>query len=284
MSILKLSAVVMATLGPLFAPGLARAATEQPRYTMLQKSGVVELRQYGSRVAAETVVRGDEVSARNKGFQAIAGYIFGANQSRASIAMTAPVAQTPAKGQTIAMTAPVAQSAQGPEGWRVQFFMPAGYTLQTLPRPNNPEVTLVELPPQRFAVVRFSGLAGRGAVAAQTRALTSAVARAGWTVTGPPVVWFYDPTWTQPPLRRNEVAVPVAAEKPRPPAVRLFPNPAAIGRLVEFAGLQAGLDHLGVGRGAGGLDGHAVLGRGLAVERGAAFIDLVDCGLEHGVG
>lgn len=212
MSILKLGALVTVVLGPLVAPGLARAATEQPKYTVLQEAGAVELRQYSPRLAAETVVRGDEVGARSKGFQAIAGYIFGANQGRASIAMTAPVAQTPAKGQSIAMTAPVAQSDQGQDGWRVQFFMPARYTLETLPRPNNPEVRLVELPAQRFAVLRFSGMAGRAAVAARTQALTSAVADAGWTVTGPPVVWFYDPPWTLPPLRRNEVALPVAAE------------------------------------------------------------------------
>ena len=29
---------------------------------------------------------------------------------------------------------------------------------------------------------------------------------------GDPVVWFYDPPWTLPPLRRNEVAVRVTRQ------------------------------------------------------------------------
>jgi hypothetical protein len=31
----------------------------------------------------------------------------------------------------------------------------------------------------------------------------------GFEPTGPPFAWFYDPPWTIPVLRRNEVVVPV---------------------------------------------------------------------------
>ena len=209
MATLKLGGLIAAVLGALFTPDLARATTEQPDYRVLHRDGAVELRRYGPRLAAETVVRGDEVSARNKGFQAIAGYIFGGNQGKASIAMTAPVAQ--AKAEKIAMTAPVAQAPAADGSWRIQFFMPAKYTRDTLPKPNNPAVKIVELPGEQFAVLRFSGLAGRGAVAARTRELSAKAAAMGWKVTGAPVVWFYDPPWTLPPMRRNEVALPVAA-------------------------------------------------------------------------
>jgi hypothetical protein len=155
-------------------------------------------------------IGGDEVSARNQGFRIIADYIFGANQGRASIAMTSPVAQAAVRPETIAMTAPVAQSA-GKEGeWRVQFFMPARYTRETLPKPNSSRVRITELPAQRFAVLRFSGLAGRATVAGKTEELKGKVAALGWTVTGAPVTWFYDPPWTLPPMRRNEVALPIS--------------------------------------------------------------------------
>lgn len=205
----KIGALVAGVLSATFTPELARAATEQPHYTVLHREGALELRRYAPRLAAETVVRGDEVSARNKGFQAIAGYIFGGNRSKTSIAMTAPVAQ--AKAEKIAMTAPVAQAPAADGSWRVQFFMPAKYTRETLPTPNNPDVRIVELPGEQYAVLRFSGLAGRGAVAARTKELSARAAEMGWKVTGAPVVWFYDPPWTLPPMRRNEVAVPVAA-------------------------------------------------------------------------
>ncbi len=208
MAALKLSAIVVATLGTVFAPDLARAGAEQPDYKVLHREGAVELRRYGPRLVAETVVRGDEVSARNKGFQAIAGYIFGRNQAGKSIPGTAPVAQ--AKAEKIAMTAPVAQARAADGSWRVQFFMPAKYTVETLPRPNDPAVKIVQLPSEQYAVLRFSGLAGRSAVATRTRELSAKAAAMGWTVTGSPVVWFYDPPWTLPPMRRNEVALPVA--------------------------------------------------------------------------
>jgi hypothetical protein len=210
MDFTKLGALTVGALATVLPSGIARAATEQPTYTVLERSGGVELRQYSPRLVAETTVKGDEVSARNEGFRVIAGYIFGANQGRAAIAMTSPVAQSPARAETIAMTAPVAQSAgQGGE-WKVQFFMPAKYTLATLPKPNSALVRITELPAQRFAVLRFSGLAGRGTVASKTEDLKAKVAALGWTVAGAPVTWFYDPPWTLPPMRRNEVALPIA--------------------------------------------------------------------------
>jgi hypothetical protein len=207
----KFSAMALGALAASLPFGPARAATEQPAYTVVERSGGVELRQYSPRLVAETTVRGDEVSARNQGFRVIADYIFGANQGRASIAMTSPVAQAAVRPEAIAMTAPVAQSAGKNGEWRVQFFMPARYTRDTLPKPNSSRVVITELPAQRYAVLRFSGLAGRAAVATRTEELKTRVAALGWTVTGAPVTWFYDPPWTLPPMRRNEIALPVAA-------------------------------------------------------------------------
>lgn len=210
MDFTRLGALTLGVLATALPSGTARAATEQPTYTVVERSGGVELRQYSPRLVAETTVRGDEVSARNQGFRVIADYIFGANQGRASIAMTSPVAQAAVRPESIAMTAPVAQSAVKDGEWRVQFFMPVKYSRETLPKPNSPRVRITELPAQRFAVLRFSGLAGRAAVAAKTEELRTRVAARGWTVTGAPVTWLYDPPWTLPPMRRNEVALPIA--------------------------------------------------------------------------
>lgn len=211
MDFTRLGALTLGALATVLPSGAARAATEQPTYTVVERSAGVELRQYSPRLVAETTVKGDEVSARNQGFRVIADYIFGANQGRAPIAMTSPVAQTAVRPESIAMTAPVAQSAVSAGEWRVQFFMPAKYSRQTLPKPNSSKVRITELPAQRFAVLRFSGLAGRAAVAAKMEELKLKVASRGWTVTGAPVTWFYDPPWTLPPMRRNEVALPISA-------------------------------------------------------------------------
>lgn len=193
-----------------------RSGTEEPAYTVVERIGEVEIRRYGPRIAAQTVVSGSDEAARNRGFQRLANYIFGGNTARSSIAMTAPVAQVPETGTrgvsaSIAMTAPVAQGPAGGDRWIIQFFMPASWTMQTLPIPRDPAVTLVELPAETYAVLRFSGLAGTRAVAARQAELDAAVQASPWTADGDPVVWFYDPPWTVPPLRRNEVAVRLAS-------------------------------------------------------------------------
>ncbi|MBP7649414.1 MAG: heme-binding protein [Phenylobacterium sp.] len=201
----ELGAAILGGLGALVG---IRAGTEQPRYTVVERLGAIEIRHYAPRLAAEATVSGSATAARSAGFEAVAGYIFGGNTAKASIAMTAPVAQSPA-GQTIAMTAPVAQTADGLGSWKVQFIMPARYTAATLPVPTSDQVTIVELPAQDYAVLRFSGARGGPAVERRTRQLTAALSGQGWQVAGTPTAWFYDPPWTPSFLRRNEVAAPV---------------------------------------------------------------------------
>jgi hypothetical protein len=184
-----------------------RSGTEEPRFEVVDRAGAVEIRRYAPRIAAETTVAGPEEAARSDGFRRLAGYIFGGNARRDRIAMTAPVAQQP--GQRIAMTAPVAQSGDA-EGWRIRFFMPARFTLDTLPVPDDARVALVELPEETVAVLRFSGLPGAAAVARNAAALSAALETSGWAAAGPVQAWFYDPPWTVPALRRNEVAVAAA--------------------------------------------------------------------------
>jgi hypothetical protein len=184
-------------------------ATEEPRFSVVGKVGTIEIRNYGARLAADVVVQGDEEDARSNGFRLLADYIFGNNTARQSIAMTAPVSQERARSEKIDMTAPVAQTRDGSGGWRVRFFMPGQYTLATLPKPNNPAVQIVEVPGETMAVLRFSNSRSAEAIAARTAELLRGLDASSWAVTGPPVTWLYDPPWTLPFFRRNEVAVPV---------------------------------------------------------------------------
>ena len=175
-----------------------------PAYTVERTIGSgVEIRHYGPRLAAETAVSGTESAARSKGFQRLAGYIFGGNTSKASIDMTAPVAQS----KSIDMTAPVSQTRNGNDQFRIRFFMPANYTLETLPRPNDQAIEIVTVPSETIAVLRYSGSTGAEAVHASEATLMRAVTAAGLHPSGAPFTWFYDPPWTLPPLRRTEAAV-----------------------------------------------------------------------------
>ena len=187
-----------------------RSGTEEPAYQSVATVGEIDIRLYGERIAAQTEVTGNSDAARNQGFRRLAGYIFGGNAQRASIAMTAPVSQAGTGGsQTIAMTAPVAQTPSGVDRWTVQFFMPAAYAMAELPVPNDPTVELVVVPAETYAVVRFIGVGSVRAVETHKAQLLAGLAGSGWTVRGEPVVWFYDPPWTLPPMRRNEVAIRV---------------------------------------------------------------------------
>ena len=190
-----------------------RSGTEEPAFTEVERVGAVEIRTYGERIAAQTVVSGTSEAARNQGFQRLAGYIFGGNTDRSSIAMTAPVAQAETGGsRSIAMTAPVAQVPADGNRWTIQFFMPAEYSLATLPIPRDPSVVLTAVPAETYAVLRFSGLGSARTVAEKQAELEAALTGSQWVSAGDPVVWFYDPPWTLPPLRRNEVAVRVSRQ------------------------------------------------------------------------
>jgi len=183
-----------------------RSGTEQPRYDVVGQVGALEIRQYGPRIAAQVTVPGDEDSARSAGFRRVAAYIFGDNQAHAKVEMTAPVSQS--ASESIAMTAPVSQLA-APDGWTVQFFMPAQYTLATLPKPNDPAIKLVEVPGETMAVLRYSGFYHGHVVADRRDQLIAGLAGSKWQIVDAPVAWFYDPPWALPFLRRNEVAVAV---------------------------------------------------------------------------
>jgi SOUL heme-binding protein len=183
-----------------------RIGTEEPYFVLEEQLGDIEIRRYGPRIAAQTTVSGDGDEARSAGFRRLAGYIFGGNHRNTKIAMTAPVAQ---QSEKIAMTAPVAQSQTESGDSVIRFYMPSKWSLATLPDPDDGLVSVVEVPGEMFAVLRFSGDRSPQAVAAKTDELLQALRDSAFHPDGEPVAWFYDPPWTVPFRRRNEVAVPV---------------------------------------------------------------------------
>lgn len=191
-----------------FIAGVA-LATEEPSYTVVEQAGDFELRTYDPMIVAETVVSGSMGDASSAGFRLIADYIFGNNTARQGgiekISMTAPVTLEPAS-EKISMTAPVAMERSG-ENWRVHFVMPSEYSMDTLPEPNNPAVRLREIPAQNYAVIRFSGWVGEKKVADKTAALMAWLDSKDIEPAGQPELARYNPPWTLPFLRRNEIMV-----------------------------------------------------------------------------
>lgn len=203
---MRRSLLVFLALGAT-APVRADSDVEHARYSVVASSGDVEIRDYAPQIVAETMVAGERDAAANEGFRRLAGYIFGANAPAEKIAMTAPVVQE-SQGAKIDMTAPVAQERAG-AAWKIRFTMPAKHTMASLPRPTNPQVRLAETGAKRFAAIRFSGIAGADDLAEHEAKLLDYVKREGLTPRGTPQYAFYDPPWTLPWNRRNEVMVEV---------------------------------------------------------------------------
>ena len=123
-------------------------AIEEATYTVVERDGEFEIRDYAPHVVAETVVAGSFDRAGNEAFSRLFRYISGDNRSRHKVAMTAPVSQG-SEGEKIAMTAPVEQQP-AEDRWVVSFTMPASSALETLPQPGDPQVTLRQVPARRW--------------------------------------------------------------------------------------------------------------------------------------
>ncbi len=181
-------------------------STEIPAYRVAQREGDIEIREYPALVAAEVSVGGERNTAVREGFRLLAGYIFGGNDGGRRIAMTAPVMQQPQPGTRIAMTAPVMQTEAGGR-WTVGFIMPSSWTLDTLPRPNDPQVQLRPLAPTRTAALRFSGLTREPDIIRRTERLEAYLTRHGLKPAGAPTLARYDPPWQPWFMRRNEILI-----------------------------------------------------------------------------
>ena len=182
----KLIAIVALLTGPIAMAG----DIEEPRWELLETLDKVEIRHYAPTVQAVTEI--PDSAGTSEGFRRLAGYIFGGNDNSQSIAMTAPVQETLTAGSPT-----------------MAFTMPAEYALEELPAPNDQRVSVIPVPARTVAAIRFSGWATGGKVAKMQKRLLTTLAEHRIEVTGEPVLNQYNPPWTAPFLRRNEIAIEV---------------------------------------------------------------------------
>jgi len=190
--------------------GYFTSNAEQAKYSVLKKTLGYEIRDYPAHIVAQTVVEGTSVNgdAFNKGFSIIAGYIFGGNIKKQSIAMIAPVVVQGSSEKIAMTTAPVTASATG-TSQVVSFVMPSGYTLATLPTPSDSRVKLLEVPEQKMAVRTFSWYRTDSRFEMMRKQLFTDLARDNVTIIGTPIFAGYNPPWTPPWMNRNEIMVQV---------------------------------------------------------------------------
>ena len=183
-------------------------AIEEPAYVSIEKKDAFEIREYQPKLIAQVLVNGTFDSASSKGFRLLADFIFGNNKTNdgaKKIEMTAPVVSRDAS-EKIEMTAPVL-SEEIEKGWYISFNMPKQYTKATLPIPNNLEVKIIEVPEEKYAVITFSGLVREKKYTEMLNLLNEEMKKRDLDPKGPAILARYNPPWTLPFLRRNELMV-----------------------------------------------------------------------------
>lgn len=213
------SVIIVLAMAAWIGVGLASiAGIATPEYKVLSQHDGYEIREYAPQIVAEVDVEGTFEESLNQGFRKLAGYIFGDNTAPATgagqgsqpIAMTAPVLEQATTSAPIAMTAPVLEVESGLGARRVTFVMPREYTMETLPKPRDPAVRLVEVPARRYAATTFSGWVDATRAASMKAQVLEYLARDQQKPVGPPSLAQYNPPWTPPFMRKNEILVPLS--------------------------------------------------------------------------
>ena len=186
----------------------AAQAVEEAEYTVVLEDGEFEIREYAPSIVAETVVSGEFEDAGSRAFRKLFNYIDGENHASSEIAMTAPVSQQ-AEGRKIAMTSPVSQEP-AEEGWAVSFMMPAAFTMDTIPQPNDESVVIRQIPAYRAAAIRYSGTWSQDNFDEHLSELQAWIASKDLETAGDPVWARYNAPFTPWFMRWNEILIPLS--------------------------------------------------------------------------
>lgn len=179
---------------------------EGPDYKVLDKRGDFEVREYSSYIIAKVTVTGDYDNSSGEAFRILAGYIFGKNKGQKDIAMTAPV-QIEKKSEKIAMTSPVVMS-QSEGKFTMSFSMPKEYTLESLPEALDSRIIFEKVESHIIGSHKFSGLSSRKKNNLKAKELRDWIRDLNkYKLTEGHLFAGYNPPWTLPFLKRNEVHI-----------------------------------------------------------------------------
>ena len=184
-------------------------AAEEAEYSVSLKQDKLEIREYAPSIVAEVIVIDDFEDASGAAFRKLFNYISGDNTGRSKIAMTSPVSQKP-EPEKIAMTSPVGQR-KSEQGWAVSFMMPASYTMDSIPLPDDPSVVLREIPAHRAAAIRYSGSWSEKAYKKQLALLLEWIETEKLEIVGETVWARYNAPFTPWFMRRNEILIPIGS-------------------------------------------------------------------------
>lgn len=182
-------------------------SSEEAGYQVLSEEGNIQIRLYQPMLVAETEIQADYSQAGKIGFNRLAGYIFGGNEQKQEIAMTTPVFRAPV-GPLETLSTPIQRNSETNQ-WLMSFVMPAKFALATLPQPSDPLVILKSIPAKKVATLRYSGSLNQERITEYSQILLAWLIERDIKFLSSPRSAAYDPPWTIPSLRRNEIHIDI---------------------------------------------------------------------------
>ena len=158
-------------------------ASEEVGFNIVHKTKAYEIRKYSERLVVEAINNKD-----NTTFRKLFNYIAGANSSSEKIEMTTPVTQM--KKNNVSF---------------MQFYLPSKFNKKTTPIPSNSDVKITLMEEGYFAVITYSGRSSDNNFTKYSKILSEKLLKDKILINGFAIRATYNPPWTLPPLRRNEV-------------------------------------------------------------------------------
>ena len=180
--------ILIALLLTGFSIGPIMSRVEIPKFRLLSTHDNIEIREYNAMLIAEVEIVGEREEAIGQGFKILADFIFGNNIDNNKIKMTAPVIQQPFD-----------------KGWRVSFVMPSTFSIDTLPQPINNKIAIKQIPENKMAVITFNGKNEEKNISNHEAILMDFITKNNLKCDKIPIYAFYNPPWTLPILRKNEI-------------------------------------------------------------------------------
>ena len=166
-----------------FMPYSITMANEEASYDIVHETEVYEIRYYSDRFVVQVINSSDDNS-----FRKLFNYISGDNKTSEEIKMTVPVTQTIKDNETY-----------------MQFYLPSKFTKETIPTPSNPDIEITTIKEGYFAAIKYSGRSSDKNFIKYSKILREKLLEDKILINGFAIKATYNPPWTLPLFRRNEV-------------------------------------------------------------------------------
>ena len=168
--------------------------TKRLKFKVVEVNNDFELREYPSYVVAEVKESESFSITSNDGFSSLFNYISKGNKHSEAISMTAPVISF--------------EYSNNSSSKHISFVMPEGSTLNKLPLPNDPEITLREINSEICVAKSFTGSSSRELVNLKIDELRSSALSEGFILSDLNMLCRFDPPYKPGFLKYNEIVIP----------------------------------------------------------------------------